>query len=65
MNYIIVPMKNLIYELPIVEPFNADTRYESKIYKIFEDRCAVSKPIMRDWLAHKCKHHDIIILWKD
>ncbi len=64
-NTIVVPMKTLVYELPKVEPFNPDIRYTRRLpFKPYDDRCTVRKPMMRDWLRHVCKDHDVLIEWR-
>ncbi len=64
---IVVPMKTLIYELPKMEPFNPDIRYSYRYptwNEPYQERCTVRRPMMRDWVRHVCREHDIVIRWE-
>ncbi len=61
---IVVDKKTLVWELPINKPFPSVKYEHTPWIDTYQERCEVRRPMMKDWVRHVCKDHDVLIEWR-
>ncbi len=66
MDSIIVDKKTLVYELLKKKPFNPNILHEEPKpwLDLYQDRCGVERPMMKNWVRHVCEDHDVLLEWR-